>query len=311
MQYQGDSKLLFKTIHKGKVLYRYGVLSDKKVKKIKLCLDNKAYYVPVQISLGIPENLTPIKFQIYDKTLYIKINNIDLHGIGEVNNYLKELDSICNYFEKTDKIVLNFSSNTGGYFSMLSPILYKLLYKNETSKEAFNKIIKYYHSGACYLNSQTIIDRFILEDRNKNKINKLRNNSQKYIYENSSIDNIELPKPWYKGKLFIVTNATTASAAEKFILLSKLLFGDSVTILGLNTYGALDYPDVYRYSLPSSKIVLQLSRADFSNTRLLKNNPLWNKDTKGIYPDYWIPLDEIIDDDKLILEAVNEIPPTI
>lgn len=99
----------------------------------------------------------------------------------------------------------------------------------------------------------------------------------------------------YNGKIIIIADRNSASAAEMIILQARLFFGEDaqVYVIGENTMGAISYGCCYGSYLPKSKVYVVLPFADY--TRILEKQPSWHGEGYGFYPDYWCTSENLLE----------------
>lgn len=294
MRYTGNIDNLFKTIQNNQILYRYGIFSTKKIKNSVISIDNKDFTLSVYGNTGSVKNRKDYDFKKIDNCIYLKIEKCSYSDKNLEKQFFADSEKIITDFKNTDSIIFDFRNNLGGFSKFLNQFSYALIFEEKT-KENENKFDKWNRSitsGHKRINTRTMINKTISVGlAPSNYINYcLENIDNKYLVE--AEESVTL-NPWYKGKIYIMINPLTCSAAEDFSLSLKKLFGDNVIIVGQNSNGSLDFTDVYRYILPDSRIQINLCAVDFRESNLLKEK-CWHGDTKGIFPDYWCKPTDIV-----------------
>lgn len=288
--YTGDISCLYKSIINGRELYRYGERTTASIKKCTVSLNNKTIKIPAKLYLNRSEDQRKYSFSKYNDVIYLKIQTCNFPSEKEKDLYVKNATEIIDEFKNANTVIFDLRDNLGGNERYLTPFLYSLVYRNRDNndEQEFKEYLNSLISNEKYLATETIKQKFTLENRNMHYVNRIRDNiDKKYIIE--TFPDISLKKePWFEGKIVVIINPLTASAPEIFILYLKRVFSSQVIILGQNTVGAVEYPSRFVYRLPKSNIVMELSAADYTETKLLNDNVCWYGDTKGIYPDYWI-----------------------
>jgi hypothetical protein len=90
----------------------------------------------------------------------------------------------------------------------------------------------------------------------------------------------------FKGKIILLTDRNTASAAEQTIALAQALFGPTkqVLIIGENTRGCLTFGNVHFAVLPDSGICINPASSKEND---IEDFPSWHGEGSGFYPDCW------------------------
>lgn len=293
--YTGKTDNLFKTVYKNKILYRFGTFSSKIIKDSMISIENKLYKVPVYGDVGSVKYTKDYEFKKIDNCLYLKIENCDFSDKKLEKKFFEDTEKFSNEFKNTNTIIFDFRNNLGGYSKYLKPFSYSLIFNNKTDDNdlQFSKWNKYLQSGHKRINTKTMINKTISVGLLSSDYNTycFQNLDKKYLVE-GEVEQVNLT-PWYKGKIYVLINPLSCSTSEEFILSLKKLFGSNVIVIGQNSNGSLDFPDVYGYILPASKIKLNLSAIDYRETNLLKEKS-WHGDTMGVFPDYWCEPKDIV-----------------
>lgn len=297
MKYTGDNQNLLKVIHKGRELYRFGIFSEYMEKKAKISINDKSIKVPVKYVSSFVSN-EEISYKITDKSIVVSITTC---RPKDLEKFRKRVSEIRKEIDSTDKtVIIDLRNNTGGFVDNIHMILYSLLFEqNGENLEYFSKMINKQGSKIIELNTQIVRDR-VSVDGDKEKVVRLRKFEDKYLNWEKVISeedrNVEfiVKNPKYNKELYILTNASTASAAEDFILFAKKIY-NKVIIVGDNTLGCLTFSGPRSYLLPDSKVSLFLSPSDNRQTIAMICGKNWKGETYGVYPDYWATSEEIVD----------------
>jgi len=97
----------------------------------------------------------------------------------------------------------------------------------------------------------------------------------------------DFSKDFYPNKIIILMNKYTASAAELLIFDLYELAGDRVITIGENTAGCVNFTGVFSYTLPNSKISVNLPYIDNRGIKQFENSR-FKGELNGFYPDYWV-----------------------
>ncbi|MCF0125883.1 MAG: hypothetical protein HUK25_04190 [Treponema sp.] len=295
MRYTGNTDNLFKTIHNNQTLYRFGIFSEEIIKNTKVSVENKEYKVPVFGDTGSIKYRKEYEFKKIDNIVYLKIEKCNYLNEKQEKEFFDDSDKIIKEFYNADSIVFDFRNNLGGYSKYLEHFTYALIYSQKTKDNEleFNQWSRSLLAGEKKINTRTMIDKTM-------SVGLAPSNYYAYCIENLGtkyLEEIEYEEvkviPQYKGKIYILINPLTSSVAEEFTLTLKKLLGQNVIIVGQNSYGSLDYADIYKYILPNSKIRINLCAVDLMNTILLSEES-WHGDTLGVFPDFWCEPQDIV-----------------
>ena len=295
MFYTGNIENLYKTIQDDEVVYRYGTLSSTFIKNCIVSIENKEIKIPVSGDVGIVKNNKDYEFTKRDTYIYLGIKKSNYSNKSDEKTFFEDSEKIINEFKNINTIIFDLRDNLGGFTQYLNHFAYGLVYDKKTKENdlEFSKWNRNLYAGEKRINTDTIIDKTLsIGLAPSDYIEYCKNNLGTKYLEEITYEKIEL-NPWYKGKIYILLNPLTSSAAENFTLNLKKIFGENVIIIGQNSNGSLEFADIYRYNLPNSKIRLTLCAVDARETILLKEE-CWHGDTKGIFPDYWCAPQDII-----------------
>ena len=297
-KYTGDTENLFKLVNrhgKGGDLYRFGVLSEDWIEEGIISVDGKDYTVQLHGLPSLWHEESGIGVKTTDKTYYICFNNFtfswddankyrELHNT--LNEYLKLLDD--NEFEN---IIVDLRGNMGGMERSFYPFMQRLAAGRDYGKQReFQKKLDSLYNGRKQYYSDYINQNFLelmktnpgnYDKKEEEKLKK----SKGFYFEQDNHDYYDFDCN-FKGKLIILMNYWTASAAELFITESYMF--DNVILLGCNTNGCFDFGGKLVYKLPHSDISIDLCSDSFKEMKFTQENPHWHGDYKGFYPDYWV-----------------------
>lgn len=307
-KYTGNQDSLKKCIHDGKILYRYIVMDKSDLTETEISINGNTYKIKCFFD-GYANKEDWFTFKETDKSLYFALKDCmyipDALHQEEYNKITEQLISISP--EKN--IILDLRSNMGGdkhlLEELLIPMFYKVEYKDFNNYNTLSNIV---YSGSKTLNSLMISEaklknalkyNYSLESMAyfKNEVEEQKKNPKRYY---SGLENLGynfLPQNGNEklnGTLYILLDRSTASAAEHGIAFSYLFNRDKVVLIGTNSGGALESGGAYTYTLPNSKVEIELPSRDYRKSTLLINNPHWNGDSKGFYPDYWTTNGDLI-----------------
>ncbi len=296
MLYTGDEENLYKTITDGKVLYRYGCRVDKFMRIAKINVEGKEYRTLVYANLGEIQDIKNFSFYTQDDILFVYSNTFAWHTEADQNRFFSDIEDIGREIKNQEikTIVFDLRHNSGGN-SLICYYLLGALVCGDADKrsEEFDKYSRYYaylESNETCINTLTSRNRLTLQGRGDENLSRILHKKTKEKYASLNYqdeDYIKTVSPIYDGKIIFITDYYTASSSEMFILGAKEVFKDNVIIVGQNTCGALDYANVFNFTLNGSKDSLLLCFSDNTNSPLLKDSDIWEGDCMGIAPDYW------------------------
>ena len=296
MVYTGSEENLFKTILYGKILYRFGYRSNGYLKTALINVDGKDYKIKVKLTPGNVQNINNFSFYTQDDTLYVYSNTFNWHTQADQEKIFNDIKDIGKEIQNLNikTIVFDLRHNTGGSSNVPYYLLRALVCgdaaDNSEEVETFQKYYSYLVSKETCINTLTSRNRLSLQGRGSTNYTRylLTKTDEKYsVYYDPDFEYLETVSPLYNGKIVIISDIFTGSSAEMFILGVKRTFKDNVVIIGQNTAGALDYPNVYQFNLNDSKDSLLISFSDMRSTPIIKESDCWEGDCKGIAPDYW------------------------
>jgi len=297
-KYTGDISNLFKLPDnegKGKELYRFGILDENWIEEGIVSVDGNDYSVPLY---GLPSHLhdeSGIDVKTTDKTFYICFNNFTFFW-DDANKY-RELQNTLNEYLKLfddneyENIIVDLRGNIGGMERSFYPFMERLAAGRDYGKQrGFKKKLDSLYNGRKRYYSDYINQNF-LEAMKANPGSYDRNEEEKlkkskgFYFEQYNHDYYDFDCN-FKGKLIILMNYCTASAAELFITESYMF--DNVILLGSNSRGCFDFGGKLVYKLPNSDISIELCSDSYKEMKFTQENPHWHGDYKGFYPDYWV-----------------------
>ena len=295
MRYTGSVDNIFKTIHDEQTLFTFGTFSSGFLKTSIISIDNKDYEIPVTGSMGKVKNSKDYDFKKIDNSIYLKIEKCNFSDESKEKQFLDDSKNIIKEFSKADNIIFDLRDNLGGFSKYVNQFLCALIYDEQTNENdlEFNKWHTSLYAGEKRINTKTMIDKTVSKGLAPSSyINFCRENLETKYLDDVEDEEITL-FPYCKGKIYVIMNPLTCSAAEEFVLNLKEIFDQNVITIGQNSQGGLDFTDVYKYVLPNSKIRLKLCAVDMRDSKLLTNK-YWLGDTKGIYPDYWCKPNDVV-----------------
>lgn len=287
MIYTGNTENLVRTQKNGKDIYRFIVQSIKKINRTQISVDNKLIEIPVYVTDISPVDIKNISYQKKDNTLQINIRTCMVHSDSEQDEFDQTVGEICKEIYNSQKIVFDLRNNSGGIPSNYYPIIETLVlgedYQNR--EDEWYDFEDFLLSGnSLKLNTRIVRDAISLQNQTYWAYGAMHEDERYCI---STPENEVSFVPKYKGKIYIIQNRVTASAAESLTAYLMYFFNDSVMLIGNNSIGAMDFGNILSYNLRDSKIVLHFTADDMRPSIFLNTNQKWHNDTNGFYPDFW------------------------
>lgn len=309
MLYTGNEGNLFRTIIDGKELYRYGLFANEYFTVSPISIEDKDYKVKITYNQGSVDEVENLSYSIEGDTLFVNFRSCEWHTQAEQERLFEVIENIAKIIKegKTKLVVFDLRSNTGGY-TTIPYLLFGALVCGTTDENSddFIEYIEYYeylNSNQICINTKASRSRLSLQGQGDANLTRylLTKTDEKYtVLADPEKEYITQISPLYDGKILLITDLYTSSAAEEFVLLSKTAFPEQTIIVGQNTRGALDYANVFQFKLPDSKLSFLISLIDNTKSPLLKDCPTWMGDTKGCLPDYWFTFDGDFEVEKII-----------
>lgn len=290
MKYTGNVENIVKEYNNGDYVYRYIIFSEKiSLNTAEINLDNKIIEIPVRRDELNPRNGKDLWYEEKGNKLYIIARTFKPHLENNIENYEKTRDEICEKINNFSTVIFDFRDNNGGYAANFIPILATMLFSNIDfyNDERCRKLEADLEVGEIVLTTETIKNSYLL-DGQMPSINYFEDKKERYKTFTQEGERIEIDNPAFNGKIFIIMNTFTTSAAEKSIAFLKYYFKDKVFLIGEKSAGMLDFGGSFSYLLPDSKIRIQLCHIDNTGNKILSKENGWRGDTEGFYPDYWI-----------------------
>ena len=289
MKYTGEKKNIVQEYSNGNLAYQYIVFSENfSLETAEINLDGNNISIPVKrIELKSREG-KDLWYEKNKSILYITTKTFKPSLEKNIEEYEATRSEICETINSFNNVVFDFRDNGGGNKEYFFPILANMIfgeidyYDDERVEQLYDDI----YLGEKYLVSETVKNSFLLngDDFLPYFINK---GERYFVFQNKN-EKTNIKTPVYKGKIFVVMNNNTASAAEHIIGLLKKYFANQVILLGEKSRGTADFGCIFGYLLPDSKIRLFLCAADYSDSAIMNRQFGWNGDTEGFYPDFWI-----------------------
>jgi hypothetical protein len=332
--YTGNLENVLPWIQEGKQIYRVGIKQKYYSETTKLNFNGKDIKVEITYIYNFNQIENHIGYLDTDNSIYVSLSDCrlasedkDKHEKLE-NEFEEVLNKISNNNYKK-YLILDLRGNGGWFPNYPTEILSSYFYGNDKIKARnFNNFLKVFDYGSITLDSLEIAKKqyeFALENKGFPDIwvNSAFEHYQELLKTPKRVYNGleflpmgQLPQiktKDYNGKVIILMDIQTGSAAEYGIALSYFEDKDSVILIGDKTSGRVDFGGVYDYVLPNSKVIISLSTIDFRKIAGLAHNSHWHGDTLGFYPDYYATDENILDtivyvtQDKELTHVLNGI----
>lgn len=308
-KYTDSTANLFIYKSKGQNIYRVGVLSNNPISQKDFSFNNKL------ITLDL-HNDGAIEVRLAEKMKYHEIETaksgyVSISGFMPADNdsiYKKGIDIVLNKYSnlsskwnKKKNIVIDIRANSGGYPVYSALFLYSLYDNNllPLTRDNRNLIINHFNydfNRNLYIDSPVSAFAKLQSAAHKNQtdavgyytnfLSQQQHNPARLVYTADYNSYTKRKRPYYKGKIIILTDRNTVSAGEETVAIAKKLFEPTkqLTIIGENTSGMYSYFDVFAITLPNSNIILSVP---FAKNIQLENDKFWNGEGFGYYPDTW------------------------
>ena len=295
--YTGKEENLFRILPDEETkLFQYGVKTSQKIQSCSISINNKNYQIKIR-----SEKKKLSDFYEYNESLnsflfdndIIYMSNIDFY---DPQNYFSQFPFLSKDLKKST-LILDLRNNVGGDTKNCLKYLNFILF-NECEIENLNKYEKA-KDIKLLLSSNTLQKNYKLarnQHLNIGIISILK--IFKDFFQIFKIKIISTPKfkdlhyddfskDFYPNKIIILMNKYTASAAELLIFDLYELAGDRVITIGENTAGCVNFTGVFSYTLPNSKISVNLPYIDNRGIKQFENSR-FKGELNGFYPDYWV-----------------------
>ena len=193
-EYTGSENNLYEWFDGGEKIYRYAVLTDKKLNQTMISIDGKNVLTPIQTSYYVDNAFQSQGFIETKDTLYLSLSNFVFNSGSEkmAEKGKRDLQAICdnakNYSKGKKNIIIDLRNNGGGSILFRNVIFANLMYNNtEIDSQLIRKI-----ASIGTDNSQILVtpqggkkNRKYLFNKIKRyfKLYKYRKNKVKYDFE--------------------------------------------------------------------------------------------------------------------------------
>lgn len=289
MKYTDDEAKLIQEYTRGKLLYRFVEIKDYIINnKSQILLNGKKYVIPVQYNFLASQKTKDLFFEEKDGVLTVVMKTMNPRLEENTLDYEKTTEEICKIINNYSTVVFDFRDNGGGYIERFTPILAAMLFGqlDGSGDERLQQLNEYLYTGKVEMFTKTVANRRILDGNMMSSFYHEHKEERYYTFPEPEIKP-DFSNKAFKGKIYVITNTFTCSAAESSLASLKYFFKDQVIQLGMKTGGMLDFGGAYTYILPDTKLRLHLCCDDLSGMMVLAGDSGWRGDTEGFYPDVW------------------------
>lgn len=288
MKYTGDKKNIVQTFSDGQIKYRYIFFSEfLPWFKVNINLNDKNIKISVRENELYPRKGKDIWYEEEEDVLTVVVKTFHPRLEKNIEDYEKTIEEICSFINNYSTVVFDLRDNNGGFDSYFMPILSTMIFGELNPNNERNLLLREYLSaGEKELLTKTVSGRVIAEG-NMMSNHYLKHKEERYFVFKEPEEKLDFSTRAFKGKIFVITNSYTVSAAETALAAMKYYFPDNVIHLGSKTAGMLDFGGSYVYVLPDSKVRLTLCYIDNTAKTILAPENGWRGDTEGFYPDFW------------------------
>lgn len=301
-EYSDSLENLFYYPAKGENVYRIGLLSYKKISSEYF--DFGGTEVALKLyddgAIGISPSMKFDNFET-ENSAYISVKSFsDL----ENPDVLEKFVQCGEKYRDKKNIILDLRANQnqgGGDEEYSAAFFYELYYDEKFSDlEKIRKKVREWTRNSFeerknvyspisvfsrYLYANSISDKKMIRSSGK-EVDSMRKEPSrivtKTVLKDSKYFNDESS---FKGKLIILIDRNSVSAAESSVTMAKTIFGDeNVLVVGENSYGMALFLDFMTLKLPFSGIGIQTA---FEKNLQIENAASWHGEGFGIYPDFW------------------------
>ena len=192
LEYTGSTQNLYKWFDGNKIIYRYGVFTNKEINFAYINLNNNKEKIPVYYFDRLESKTKNQSYKETNKTLYLSLQNFSFDNRSDVHYFYghKEFQNLLDIAKEKSKnkenIILDLRSNGGGEPIRLSLLFANILYDNYDF-ETLNQITLCANENSTDVFSSTIAKRSLYsifyDIKDFFKKLKFRNKKEKFEYE--------------------------------------------------------------------------------------------------------------------------------
>ena len=192
LEYTGSTQNLYKWFDGNKIIYRYGVFTNKEINFAYINLNNNKEKIPVYYFDRLESKTKNQSYKETNKTLYLSLQNFSFDNGSDVHYFYghKEFQNLLDIAKEKSKnkenIILDLRSNGGGEPIRLSLLFANILYDNYDF-DTLNQITLCANENSTDVFSSTIAKRrlysIFYDIKDFFKKLKFRNKKEKFEYE--------------------------------------------------------------------------------------------------------------------------------
>lgn len=192
LEYTGSTQNLYKWFDGNKIIYRYGVFTNKEINFAYINLNNNKEKIPVYYFDRLESKTKNQSYKETNKTLYLSLQNFSFDNRSDVHYFYghKEFQNLLDIAKENSKnkenIILDLRSNGGGEPIRLSLLFANILYDNYDF-DTLNQITLCANENSTDVFSSTIAKRrlysIFYDIKDFFKKLKFRNKKEKFEYE--------------------------------------------------------------------------------------------------------------------------------
>ena len=192
LEYTGSTQNLYKWFDGNKIIYRYGVFTNKEINFAYINLNNNKEKIPVYYFDCLEARTKNQNYKETNKTLYLSLQNFTFDNGSDVHYFYghKEFQNLLDIAKEKSKnkenIILDLRSNGGGEPIRLSLLFANILYDNYDF-DTLNQITLCANENSTDVFSSTIAKRrlysIFYDIKDFFKKLKFRNKKEKFEYE--------------------------------------------------------------------------------------------------------------------------------
>lgn len=192
LEYTGSTQNLYKWFDGNKIIYRYGVFTNKEINFAYINLNNNKEKIPVYYFDRLESKTKNQSYKETNKTLYLSLQDFmfdissDIHEFHGQKEFQNLLDIAKEKSKNKENIILDLRSNGGGEPIRLSLLFANILYDNYDF-DTLNQITLCANENSTDVFSSTIAKRrlysIFYDIKDFFKKLKFRNKKEKFEYE--------------------------------------------------------------------------------------------------------------------------------
>ena len=192
LEYTGSTQNLYKWFDGNKIIYRYGVFTNKEINFAYINLNNNKEKIPVYYFDRLESKTKNQSYKETNKTLYLSLQDFvfdissDIHEFHGQKEFQNLIDIAKEKSKNKENIILDLRSNSGGEPIRLSLLFANILYDNYDF-DTLNQITLCANENSTDVFSSTIAKRrlysIFYDIKDFFKKLKFRNKKEKFEYE--------------------------------------------------------------------------------------------------------------------------------